>query len=299
MSHRECAGFNRPGFTVSAEEPVDVGPKSAHCACRDKLVNDTPSEAPALFALRLRSRNCSAVPPASLAAGVAQPLHSTWYAWRASWSMRTRFRPLLSVVCVAMPGVSFQSRVAGVVHPYGTKEEAAADVRGTDARSAQIGGRDAISQCFQVSLYNAEPRPASRARNLLSKEHWREALGDEGSPDRPEVAVVGEAPLLAGDGEGLTGATPGPDFGGVGHACEAQSVGPDTDAGEEVGLDGVGDVGGGEVEDGSLKDGTFGYVSGIGQVSEPLARECVDFVVDGAHSTGSRYQAPSVPNSNR
>jgi hypothetical protein len=71
-------------------------------------------------------------------------------------------------------------------------------VRGADARSAQIGGPDSISQCFQVSAYSVEPRPASRCRNLLSKHDWRVKLRDEAVHLWPEVPVIIGAKLLAG-----------------------------------------------------------------------------------------------------
>jgi hypothetical protein len=48
-----------------------------------------------------------------------------------------------------------------------------------DARRAQIGGPDGISQVFQVSAYSGEPLTSSAARNLLSNDDWRTALGDE------------------------------------------------------------------------------------------------------------------------
>jgi hypothetical protein len=52
-------------------------------------------------------------------------------------------------------------------------------VRRADARSAQIGGPDGISQCFQVKTYSSEPLTSKRARNLLSNDDCRTALGDE------------------------------------------------------------------------------------------------------------------------
>lgn len=49
--------------------------------------------------------------------------------------------------------VSFCGPAFGVGHP----PQSLPDVRRPDARSAQIGGPDAISQCFQVSAYSGEP----------------------------------------------------------------------------------------------------------------------------------------------
>jgi hypothetical protein len=59
------------------------------------------------------------------------------------------------------------------------------DVRRADARSAQIGGPDGISQAFQVKPYSGEPRPASSARNLFANDDWRAALGDKPSKSGP------------------------------------------------------------------------------------------------------------------
>jgi len=82
---------------------------------------------------------------------------------------------------------------AGVGHPV----EPLSDVRCALARSAQIGGPDRISQCFQVSTYRGEPVPSSTARNLLSKDCCRLALGDELGEGWPEVPLVGGAEALA------------------------------------------------------------------------------------------------------
>ena len=50
------------------------------------------------------------------------------------------------------------SDTRGVGHP----EQALSDVRRAEARSAQIGGPDGISQCFQVSAYSGEPFTSKR-----------------------------------------------------------------------------------------------------------------------------------------
>jgi hypothetical protein len=90
----------------------------------------------------------------------------------------------------------------GVGHP----EQPLPDVRRPDARSAQIGGPDGISQCFQVSTYNGEPFPSSLARNLLSKDRCRLALSDKSQELGPEVPVVVEAFAFACCRERLAGA---------------------------------------------------------------------------------------------
>jgi len=77
--------------------------------------------------------------------------------------------------------VSSISFTFGVGHP----PKPLSDLGGADARSAQIGGPDGISQCFQVSAYSGEPFTSSFARNLLSKDDWRAALRDEAEEGRP------------------------------------------------------------------------------------------------------------------
>jgi hypothetical protein len=52
-------------------------------------------------------------------------------------------------------------------------------------------------------LYRGEPSPSRFARNLLSKDDWRETLLDEISEDGPEVPVVVGSALLTGLAEGL------------------------------------------------------------------------------------------------
>ena len=109
----------------------------------------------------------------SLAVVVGQP---TRYACLGSWS--TRSRPSC---CAAIPGVSPQSRIVGVTHP----EQSVTDVRRTDARRRKRDGPEGVTQGFQVSVYKVDPRVDSFARNLLSKDDCRAALGDnvvEGGP---------------------------------------------------------------------------------------------------------------------
>jgi hypothetical protein len=84
----------------------------------------------------------------------------------------------------------------GVGHPDEVKP--LSNVRRTDARSAQIGGPNCISQCFHFSSYNVEPVPSVSTRNLLSKDDWRAALADEVAEDWPQVPLVVGAPALPG-----------------------------------------------------------------------------------------------------
>jgi hypothetical protein len=102
------------------------------------------------------------------------------------------------------------------------------------ARSAQIGGPESISQCFQVSTYSGEPFTSKLTRNLFSKDRWRQALGDEASKLGPEVPFVRFRFAFAGAGEWLAWATSGP-HGTIGRpSSKTQCVIPSSDAGEEV-----------------------------------------------------------------
>jgi hypothetical protein len=120
----------------------------------------------------------------------------------------------------------------GVGHP----EQSLPDVRRADARSAQIGGSERIAQCFHVSAYSGEPFTSIAARNLLSKDRCRLALGDESQHVGPQVPLVGGAFAFAGRAERLAGATSRPNRSVVGPACESQGEGPAEDSGEQVDL---------------------------------------------------------------
>ena len=124
----------------------------------------------------------------------------------------------------------------GVGHPLSDEPETLADMRGADARSAQIDSPNGVPRCFQVNVYSVEPAEAVLARNLLSKDNWRAALVDEHVENGPEVALVVKAFALAGGAEGLAGAASGPDGPVVGPSGEAEGVAPDADTGEEVAL---------------------------------------------------------------
>jgi hypothetical protein len=146
-------------------------------------------------------------------------------------------------------------------------------VRRPDARSAQIGGPDGISQCFQVSAYSGEPLPSSLARNLLSKDDWRQALLNEVTEDGPEVPVVVGAAAFTGNAEGLAGQTGSPYRALTGPAGEVEGVGPPADAGEEVGRVVPDEVRGGDVMDAPVIDVSRGQVLLVDQgVSHAVAQ---------------------------
>jgi hypothetical protein len=140
-------------------------------------------------------------------------------------------------------GVPFAGSATGVGH----EEHAVADVRRAEACSWQDGGPDGISIALQVVANSGHPFPAVLARNLLSKDRCRAALGDEAVKSGPEVSFVDMATLLSRDRKRLTGEARGPDGTGSRPAGEGESVRPAADAGEEVALVGV-EVGGSNSE---------------------------------------------------
>jgi hypothetical protein len=102
----------------------------------------------------LRRRKSSGVPLACWLNGVPQPA-----SWAVTGSIE-KGRALSALEVVGNP-LFFESSTFGVGQPDCSEPESLADVRRTDARSAQIAGPDGISQFFQVRSYSGEPRPSS------------------------------------------------------------------------------------------------------------------------------------------
>ena len=181
------------------------------------------------------------------------------------------------------PRVSFdfldsgpRSLVFGVGHP----PNALADVGRRDARSAQIGGPDCISQCFQVSTYSGEPSTSKFARNLLSKDDWRIEEGEESSHFGPEVTFVGFALLLARVRERLAGTRAGPDGAIIGPPGKSKSVGPSADAREEVNLSKADKISLRELLDVALVNHARWNVTFADQFAQPCGGVGVVFVVE-------------------
>jgi hypothetical protein len=270
MSQRLNDGFNWPPAGISAVQPVRISPVAVRRAGLAILAASS-SVVPALPVIMYP---CRAELRASSFVVVGQPANC---ACLGNWS--SRVRP--SSVSVAMPGVSFQSRAEAVTHPLCDEEQSLSDVRGADARSAEIDRPDGVTRCFQVSVYSVEPRKAVARRNLLSKDDWRAALADEIEPGGPEVAFVIEPSPLSGGAEGLAGAASGPDGPVVGPAGESEGVGPDADAGESMELRRGGDLFWLEVCDGTGIDSSGGDVPLSREVLQPGGGERVDLIVDG------------------
>jgi len=164
---------------------------------------------------------------------------------------------------VAMPGVSFQSRLLAVGHPavaasagsappawfgppfdpsdaravfHPDKPQSLSDVRRADARSAHICRPNGVARCFHVSANKVEPTEAVLARNLFSKDNWRAALLDKSVELWPKVAFIGEPSSFSCGAKRLAGAGAGPDSAVVWPACEAKGQPPSPDTGEEMAL---------------------------------------------------------------
>jgi hypothetical protein len=165
----------------------------------------------------------------SVERGVGQPARSASLTRQA----QPCFVPCFSFCPSERPEVSC---ACGVVQPFSNKPEALADVRGADARSAQICRPNGVARCFHVRLYSVEPAEAVLTRNLLSKDDWRTALADEPVELGPEVALIGKSGSFSGGAEGLARTGAGPDGPVVGPSCETEGVGPNADTGEEVAL---------------------------------------------------------------
>ena len=155
-------------------------------------------------------------PCVSCACGVVHPASATC---RGNWSSRVRADPSGFVASVAMPGVSFQSRLLAVAQPaiwtksrksfacgpsaraiafsgseysppalafvagVGQPVISGSDMRAAEARSRQKRRPEGVTLCFQVSRYKIEP--VASVFNLLSNDCCRAALADkvvEGGP---------------------------------------------------------------------------------------------------------------------
>ena len=250
-----------------------------------------------------------------LAVGVGQPHR---YAWRGNWSLRS-----LPSLCATIPGVSFQSRVVGVVHPdkqaaaaksgpwfliassnppskvltplsasaavgVGHPVRSVADVRSTEARRRERDSPEGIVHGFHVSLYKVEPRLCILACNLFSKDDWRLALADEPIEVRPEVPLVIKPISLACRGERLARTGTGPNRSIVWPAGAAKGVGPNADAGEEVALGVRLEVIRVNILDRAFVNVAWRNVARGNQIAEPLRGVWVDFVVIRGHAAPRR-----------
>ena len=223
-----------------------------------------------------------------------------------------------------IPGVSFQSRALHVGHPtsppisssslrspprlvcpppivfgVGHPVQPLTLVRRADARSAQIGGPNRISHCFQVSSYSSEPFTSIRARNLLSKHDWRRALGDAVAKSGPKVPLVGFPFPFASDGERLAGARACPDWSVFGPPGVAEREAPSANPGEEVALCVSGEFIWVDVGDAAVVDYAWRDEAEFHQFPHPRAHLRVDVVVEVQRAFAFFPQSESAGDASR
>ena len=248
MSQRECSGFNWPGFSVPAGEPFGVSPESAKNTWSSSLLlwfsarSGFPVPCPIstdrgvaqlvrLAAPGRRSVPCDGPPfGPSCWQGVGQSAIFTCVRKRC-WQVGRHSPSAQRSAHSSLPDLPASSRVGDSHEP-----QPLTDVRGADARSAQIRRPDGVIRTFHVRRNNVEPPCPIRTRNLLSKDDWRATLLDETEPVGPEVSFVGDALSFSGCAEGLTRATSGPNGNIICPTGEPKRVRPAADSGEEVAL---------------------------------------------------------------
>jgi hypothetical protein len=152
-----------------------------------------------------------------------------------------------------------------------------------NARSTQTGGPTSISQCFQISAYSGEPFTSIRARNLLSKDDCRAALGDKVVKSGPKVPFIGFTLSLSRARKRLTWTGAGPNSAVIGPPGEPERVGPSADASKEVALEISVKLSCPDIGDVPLINFARRNVSGFDEVSQPLSGIGVNLVVIGWH----------------
>jgi len=185
------------------------------------------------------------------------------------------------------PAELFALSSCGVGHPI----QPLPPVRRSDARSAQIGSPAGISQVFQVKANSGEPFASILARNLLSKDRCRTALGDEPVKSGPQVPLVGVALSFSSARKRLTGTGAGPDSAGVSESCPAQGKRPSANSGEEMALAVSFEFIGFDLRYASAINIAGGYLAFGDQFAQPRASLLV-YVVVKVHSEPEQRARP-------
>jgi hypothetical protein len=230
---------------VAGEPAIAVGqPASQTCRPSSALIGTALHSDPSLW---------------SRAEAVAQPASCATPGSATVTFRPSDVRPEAEVPCghlcppAPFPTVGDGQPAFGSVQGDSAEEEPLADVRGTDARSRQIGRRDGVRCRFQVSRQSVEPRPASRAlsrcssctanrsencraRDLLAEDELRAAGCDEPQECWGEMAVIVLSLPLPGLAEWLAGRRTGPHGQILRYTRESQRMGPAADSGEEMTL---------------------------------------------------------------
>jgi hypothetical protein len=165
MSQRECAGFNWPPLSISAQEPVSISPEAvsrAGCKCIVMLVRVCPRV----------PRAIAPSPPDESPSCRSGDGHAA--------SSATSFTGLL-FLSAWLRLAPFQSLVVVVGH----EPNPLSHVRRADTASRQTGMPDCVVDSFQVRLNKVEPPVPNRCFNLFAKDDRRAALLDEPEPMGP------------------------------------------------------------------------------------------------------------------
>jgi len=153
------------------------------------------------------------------------------------------------------------------VFGVGHEPQSLSDVRRPDAASRETNRPAGVTFSLQVRLNKVEPSVVNRCFNLFTKDNWRAALADEVEPDRPEMALVGNAPPCTGCAKGLAGATARPNRSVLGPSGKAQGVAPAAKTGEEMALNKSGKITCFNILDTPCVYFAFGNVSCVNQIA--------------------------------
>jgi hypothetical protein len=116
-------------------------------------------------------------------------------------------------------------------------------------------------------LNKVEPSVVNRCFNLLTKDNARAALADEVEPDRPEMALVCNAPPDTGCAERLARATARPNRSVLGPSGKAQGVAPTAKTGKEMALNKFGKVTCADILDAPRINFTFRQMPRVYQIA--------------------------------
>lgn len=167
----------------------------------------------------------------------------------------------------------------------GHKIETLSFVRGSDAARTKNRLPNGVSRPFQVNLYEVEPAKLNSRIRLLAKDCWRLALCDESRPIWPEVTSTIKPLAFACRRVVRAGAGPCPHRPAIWPSGEAEGIGPDSDAGEEMALSESNKVGCFDIADVSFIYLARGNDSGGDELPEPLRFTWVGFVVISGHAS--------------
>lgn len=171
------------------------------------------------------------------------------------------------------------SSATGVCH----KPQSISSMGRIDGTSRNNGRPNGVADAFQVRMHSVEPMLSNRCRNLLSHDDSGPAGTNKPMEFWPEVAFVVAPASLAGNAERLAGATSGPEGTVIWPSSQSSSVGPSSDAREEVALSVALEVVGSDIDYAPFIDIARRDVAGRDQVAEPQRRIGVDLVVVGGH----------------